>query len=309
MRPVHERSSELSRKRKSSRDLENERIRIPFGRQKEQILADVRSEIQKHELQAESGTRRIQEFTGIIDTQRIEIDHTITGCDQSRRDQLLLQEQLSEQNRALRETRIKSLHEMEELKRVQELRIDEFSRSRLIENQDTINEFTARIQELQNEVNCMNDSRDFKDAESVRSGLPHVISQPVFFPLHPDPGGMPSRSMGMPSRNDRPPDIWDTHGISGNVFANPLASSSPLYPGGFNPWISNVTEDTSPHVTSERQIPDTVLTPRFQPGPSAGNSFDPKEGRFSKKYGADQQRLQISELSFDKFFTPTTFAR
>ena len=50
---------------------------------------------------------------------------------------------------------------MEELKRVEELGIDEFSR-RLIENQDTINALTARIQELQNEVNCMNDSRDFQ---------------------------------------------------------------------------------------------------------------------------------------------------
>ena len=46
---------------------------------------------------------------------------------------------------------------MEELKRVQELRIDEFSRRRLIENQDTMRELTARIQELQNEVNCVNE--------------------------------------------------------------------------------------------------------------------------------------------------------
>ena len=38
-------------------------------------------------------------------------------CEQSRRDQLQLQEELSEQNRYLRETWIKSLHEMEELKR------------------------------------------------------------------------------------------------------------------------------------------------------------------------------------------------
>ena len=52
---------------------------------------------------------------------------------------------------------------MEELKRVQESRVDEFSRRRLlIENQDTINELTARFQERQNEVNCLNDSRDFK---------------------------------------------------------------------------------------------------------------------------------------------------
>ena len=67
---------------------------------------------------------------------------------------------------------------MEELKRVQELRIDESSRRRLVENHDTINELTARIQELQNEVTCTNDSRDFKDAESVHSGLSHVPSQP-----------------------------------------------------------------------------------------------------------------------------------
>ena len=137
---------------------------------KEQALGEVRSEIQKHELQAESNKRIIQELTGIIDSQRMEIDHTITGCEQSRRDQLLLQEELSEQNRYLRETRIESLHEMEELKRFQELRVDEFSRRRLIENLDTVNELTARNQEVQNEANCMNDSREFKNAESVRSG-------------------------------------------------------------------------------------------------------------------------------------------
>ena len=78
----------------------------------------------------------------------------------------------------------------------------------------------------------------------------------------------------MLSRNDKPPDIWDTHGMSGNVFVNPPASSSP-FPGGFNPWISNVTEDTSPHVTSERQNPYTTLDLRCQSGTS---SFDPSEG-------------------------------
>ena len=107
---------------------------------------------------------------------------------------------------------------MEELKRVQESRVDEFSRRRLIDNQDTINELTARIQELQNEVTCLNDSRDFKDAESVRRGLSHVISQPALLPPFCDPGGVLSRPGRMQSRNDKPPDIWNTQGISGNVF-------------------------------------------------------------------------------------------
>ena len=165
---------------------------------------------------------------------------------------------------------MKSLNEMEELKRFQGSTYDEFSRRRLIEKQDTIDELTPRIQELQNEVYCTNDSRHYKDAESVRSGLSRVTSQPALLPLFRDPGAVPSRSVGMLSRNDKPPDIWDTHAV------NPPASSSSPYPGqGFNPWTSNVSEHTSPHVTSERQT--SVQDQRCQSGPSARNSFDPSE--------------------------------
>ena len=57
----------------------------------------------------------------------------------------------------------------------------------------------------------------------------HVPSQPAFFfPLCRDPGRMPSRPGEMLSRNDKPPHICNTHGISGNVFVNPPASSSSL---------------------------------------------------------------------------------
>ena len=157
-RPIYEPSS--SQQRKSGRDMNNERTRILLDGQKEQILAEGRAEIHKYELQADSDIKSIQELNGIIESQRREIDHTVASDEQLRRDGLL-QEQLSEQNRDLREVHIKSLHEMAELKRVQELRIDGSSRRRLIENQDTINELTARIQALQNEVNCMNDSRVF----------------------------------------------------------------------------------------------------------------------------------------------------
>ena len=89
-------------------------------------------------------------------------------------------------------------------------------------------------------------------------------------------------------------------------FANPVASSSAPYPQESNPWVSNVSEHTSPHVMSERQTP--VQDQRFQSGPSARNSVVSSEGGFSKNYGADQQRLQISDLHFDKFTTPATFA-
>ena len=61
---------------------------------------------------------------------------------------------------------------------------------KLIEDQNTILELSGRLQELQNEVNCLNDSKDFQDAESVRSGNSHVTSRPVSFPPHPIPEGM-----------------------------------------------------------------------------------------------------------------------
>ena len=132
-------------------------------------------------------------------------------------------------------------------------------------------------------------------------------SQPALVPRYRDPGWLLSR-------NSQPPEIWNSQ-VSGNVFANPRASSSSLYSWGFNPWISNVTEDTlvlgstgRPVTCGECQTPDTVLTPRFQPGPSDGNSFDLSEGRFSNNYGADQQRLQFSDSHFDKFPNPATFA-
>ena len=127
-----------------------------------------------------------------------------------RRDQQLLHEQLLEQNRNLREAHWKSLNEMEELKRFRGSTFDTIARRKLVEDRDTILELTARIQEPQNEVNCMSDSRDFQDAESVRNGQSHVTSQPMFFPPHPDSGAMQSRSLGMPSRKNVPPSIWDT---------------------------------------------------------------------------------------------------
>ena len=175
----------------------------------------------------------------------------------------------------------------------------------MVEDRDTILELTAKTQELQNEVNCMN-SRDVKDAESVRSGQSHVTSEPAFFPPFQNPGGMLSRSLGMPSRNDGPPSIWDTHGISGNVFVNPTASSSAPYPQESNPWSSNVSEHTSPHVMSESQTP--TQDQRCQSGPSARNSVITSEGGFFKELWSRPTTTADFGSSFRQFPTPATVA-
>ena len=79
-------------------------------------------------------------------------------------------------------------------------------------------ELSGRLQELQNEVNCINDPKDFQDAESVRSGISHVTSQPGVFPKHPPVEGMLKPSFISQRQTEESPNIWDTSGISGNVF-------------------------------------------------------------------------------------------
>ena len=169
--------------------------------------------------------RSVQKLSDIIESQQEEL-HCARAEELQRRDQQLLHAQLSQQNSELREAHNKSLTEMEELRKFQSSTFDTVARRRLVEDQDTILELTGKIQELQNEINCMNDSKDFQDAESIRSGNSHVTSRPVSFPPHPIPEGMLRHSFVSPRRKGGPPSIWDTHGISGNVFANPDASSS-----------------------------------------------------------------------------------
>ena len=109
------------------------------------------------------------------------------------------------QNWDRREVHENSFNEMEELKRFQGSTFDTIARRKLVEDRDTILELTVKIQEVQDEINCMNVSRDFQDAHSARSGQ--------LFTLHPVPGGMLNRSLGKPSRREGPPSIGDTHGI------------------------------------------------------------------------------------------------
>ena len=247
---------------------------------KQKVLAECQARISQHEFQAA----------------------------QAEEEQRLLQGLLRKQNSELRQAHQKSLVEMEELKKFQSSTFDTIARRRLVVDQDTILELTGKIQDLQNEIDCMNDSKDFQNAESIRSGNSHVTSRPVSFPPHPIPEGMLSRSVGMQRRREGLPSIWDTHGLSGNVFINPYASSSAPYPQELNPWSCSTEEPlhSSTVEKSERQEQDQDQ--RCHSKQSAKNSVIFSGGDSSKNYGADQQRLQISDLHFDKFPTPATFA-
>ena len=140
---------------------ENEQIRSLLEREGEQILADCQAEIRKHEFQADYDRRSIQKLNDMIESQKEEICRAHQGDEQRRQDQQLLHEQLLKQNWDLREAHERSLSEMKELKRFQGSTFDTIAKRKLVEDQDTILDLTGKIQELQNEINCMNDSRYF----------------------------------------------------------------------------------------------------------------------------------------------------
>ena len=184
----------------------------------------------------------------------------------------ILREELWRQQMKFREVHQQSLTEMEELRKFQSSTFDTLARRKLIEDQNTLLELSGRVQELQNEVNCMSDSKDFQDAESVRSGNSHVTSRPVSFPPHPIPEGMLRHSFVSPRRKEGPPCIWDTHGISGNVFANPHASSSAPYPQELNQWSMTIEEPLHTSTAEKSERPEQNRDLRFQSGPSPKDS-------------------------------------
>ena len=75
-----------------------------------------------------------------------------------------------------------------------------------------------------------------------------------------------------------------------------------------NPWSSGRAEPIHSSTAEKNENQTPVQDQRCQSGPSAKSSVIPSEGDSLKNYGADQQRLQISDLHFDKFPTPATFA-
>ena len=196
-------------------DSSNAQIRTMLDEQRKTIIAEYSEKVLHHELLAA----------------------------QAEQDRKVLQEELLRQQQDFREVHQQDLMKHQELQKFQNSAFDEFTQKKLIEDQKTIMELSGRLQELQNEVNCMNDSRDFMDAESICSGNSHVTSPPGLFPRHPPFEGMLKPVFISQRQNEEPPNIRDTSGTSGNVFAHPQASSSAPCPQELNStWKKTIEE-------------------------------------------------------------------
>ena len=152
--------------------------------------------MRKHESRADYLDSCVRDLQRELDCSRLEIYYANQCSEESRKEQPRLHEELAQQERVLRETQIRSIHEVGELKRAQEMRIDEFSRNELRESHATIQELTSQIQELQERMNYMNDSGEFQDVESICSGkLSHVpVSQAIVpsLPIYVEPRPKPA---------------------------------------------------------------------------------------------------------------------
>ena len=140
------------------RDSSNAQIRTMLNEQRRTIIAEYSEKVLHHELLAA----------------------------QAEHDRKVLQEELLRQQQDFREVHQQDLMKHQELQKFQNSAFDEFTQKKFIEDQKIIMELSGRLQELQNEVNCMNDSKDFMDAESICSVEIHTLPVHLeLFPRHP----------------------------------------------------------------------------------------------------------------------------
>ena len=110
-----------------------------------------------------------------------------------------------------------------------------------------------------------------------------------------------------PRRKEGPPCSGIHLVFRETFFSNPQASSTAPYPQELNPWGTTIEEPLHTSTAEKSERPEQNQDLRCQSGPSANDSVTLSGGDSSKNYGADQ-RLQISDLHFEKFPTPATFA-
>ena len=220
----------------------------------------------------------------ILDEYGEKVPHHELLAAQAEQDRKILQEELLRQQQDFREVHQQDLMKMKELQKFQNSTFDEFTKQKFIEDQKIIMELSGRLQELQNEVNCMNDSKDFRDAESICSGNSPVTSPPGLFPRHPPFEGLLKPAFISQRQNEEPPNIRDSSGISENVFAHPQTSSSAPYPQELNSsWRKTIEEPIHMSTAEESGRPERGL---LQPNKIIHNSH------FKRKISLEEQKAQ-----------------
>ena len=222
----------------------------------------------------------------------------------------LLQEELWRQKLDFREVHQQSLTEMEELRKFPKFFIRYARKTEAHRGSEHYYmELSGRLQELQNEVNCMNDSKDFQDAESVRSGNSHVSNQPMLFPKHPIPEGMFEAIIRIAAPQRRVAKhlgytwyIGKRFCKSTCFFFSPL--SSRIESMGNNHW------GTAPYCYSGEKWKTRTKSRSEMPVWTVSQRFSHLQWRslFKELWGRPTTTADFGSPFSDKFPTPATFA-
>ena len=145
---------------------------------------------------------------------------------------------------------------------------------KLRENHETIQQLTSQLQQMQEQMNSINDSGDFRDVESNFCGrLSHVSNQLLMIPS----------SRSLLSRDKRLPlDTWNQSGLQENVFGNQFSTfDSPRnYPQRIQSDHVQRNREAVPeagrpktiHTRDDKQDRDTIPMPTFAGRPSTTSS-------------------------------------
>ena len=113
----------------------------------------------------------------------------------------------------------------------------------------------------------------------------------------------------MPSRKDGLPSIWDnTHGLSGNVFADPVAFSATPHPQELNPWSSHKPEPIHSSQAGKNDNQTPVQDQRCQSDSQPKIHSSSVEETLQSIMGQTNNDWRSQNLHFDKFPTPSTCA-
>ena len=78
------------------------------------MLAEARSEVRKQVCRADFLDNSVRDLHGQLDSTRLEIHSTNQGYEESQEEQARLHDELAQEERVLRETQIRSIHELGE---------------------------------------------------------------------------------------------------------------------------------------------------------------------------------------------------
>ena len=277
---------------------------------KDHLLNQAKSDLARKESHVESLNKCVDDLQKRTEVQDRALQDVQNEFVESRREQARLQEELVRKENALRDTQIRSMHELEKMRRAQIQQVDEFSIQKLRENHDTIystahfplaaiartDEFCERfwripgywitsLWKIVSRFQSAWDDSDFTCFAQPRQKIAEWYMESI-------------RSTGKRFWKSISY-VWFTSRFPQRISFENVQRKREAVPLNLQPkMLASLTSE-------DGQNYGTIPMHTFASRPLTTNSTIPVELPQNDVVG--QERQQISELQFDKFPTPSSF--